>query len=91
MKYLGIDVHVKTTVCCLVDGDGTVVERTKVATTAADLTALLERLTAEDELLAGQEIGKLSHFVYDTFTAAGVKLLSFNAHRLRMICSSRKK
>jgi transposase len=91
MKYLGIDVHVKTSVCCLVDGNGTVVERTKVPTTTADLTALLQRLTAEEELLAGQEIGKLSHFVYDTFTAAGVKLLSFNAHRLRMICSSRKK
>ena len=38
-----------------------------------------------------QEVGRLCHFVHDTVTAAGVKILSFNAQHLRMIASSRKK
>ena len=33
----------------------------------------------------------MSHFVHDAVTAAGAKILSFNAQQLRMIASSRKK
>jgi transposase len=91
MRYLGIDVHVKTSVWCLLDTKGEVVERGKTPTTAPKLTALVQRLSAEDEVLAGQEVGILSYFVHDVITAAGVKLLSFNAHHLRMISSSRRK
>jgi hypothetical protein len=39
-------------------------ERGKVATTAAELTALVQRLSVQDELLVGQEVGKLCHFVH---------------------------
>jgi len=78
MRYLGIDVHVKTSVWCLLDARGTVVERGKVDTTAPCMTALVERLAAQEELLAGQEVGKLSYFVHDVFVAVGVKVLSFN-------------
>ena len=91
MRYLGIDVHVTTSVWCLLDATGKLVERGKTPTTAPELTTLVQRLSAQDELLAGQEVGKLSHFVYDTLTAAGVQILSFNAHQLRMICSSRQR
>jgi transposase len=91
VKYLGIDVHVKTSVWCLLDEAGQIEERGKVATTAPDLTASLKRLTEAGDILAGQEVGKLSYFVHDVCAAAGVKLLSFNAYQLRMIASSRKK
>jgi transposase len=33
----------------------------------------------------------MCHFVHDVFTAAGVKILSFNAQELKVIASSRKK
>ncbi|MFC1642927.1 IS110 family transposase [Myxococcota bacterium] len=91
MRYLGIDVHVRASVWCLLDASGARVERGKVPTTQGALTALVQRLSAEEELLAGQEVGKLCHFVHDTVTAAGVRILTFNAHHLRMIASSRKK
>jgi transposase len=91
VRYLGIDVHVQATVWCLLDSTGTIVERGKTPTTSPELTRLVRRLSAEEELLVGQEVGKLCHFVHDTLTAAGVKILSFNAHHLRMIASSRKK
>jgi transposase len=52
---------------------------------------LVRRLAATDELLVGQEVGKLAYFVQDVMNGLGVKILSFNAHQLRMIASSRKK
>jgi len=91
MRYLGIDVHVKATVWCLLDDRGEVVERGNVATTSGELSTLVRRLTTTEELLVGQEVGKLAYFVQDVMCAAGVKILSFNAQHLRMISSSRKK
>jgi hypothetical protein len=45
----------------------------------------------EGEVLAGQEVGTLTHPGRDALTAAGTTLLSFNAQQLRMIAASRKK
>jgi hypothetical protein len=86
-----MDVHAKSTVWCLVDQQGEVVREGTVATTATALTALVQQLGREEELLAGQEVGALIDLVYDALTATGTKLLSFNAHQLRMIAASRKK
>jgi hypothetical protein len=44
MRYLGMDVHVKSTVWCLLDVAGEVVEKGKSLTTAAELTGLVQRL-----------------------------------------------
>lgn len=91
MRYLGLDVHASATVFCLLDASGSEVEHGKVSTTGPALTELVRRLGAAEEVLVGQEVGSLSYFVHDAVTAAGVKILSFNAHQLRMIASSRKK
>ncbi len=91
MRHLGLDVHSGATVWCLLDDTGEVVQRGKVSTTAPALTQLVKRLGVDDELLVGQEVGTMAYFVHDVVTAAGVKLLSFNAQHLRMIASSRKK
>ncbi|HEY3234870.1 MAG TPA: hypothetical protein VGJ84_09130 [Polyangiaceae bacterium] len=40
MRYLGIDVHLKAIVYCLVDATGEVTERGKVETTLPKLTEL---------------------------------------------------
>lgn len=91
MRYLGLDVHSKATVWCLLDEQGEVVERGKVAPTSPALKALVKRLSECEELTAAQEVGTMSYFVHDVLTAQGVALRSFNAHALRMIASSRKK
>ena len=91
MRYLGLDVHSGTTVWHLLDATGGTVERGKTPTTAPALTELVQRLSESDDLLCGQEVGTSCYFVHDTLTAAGVKVLSFNAHHLKMIASSRKK
>lgn len=91
MMYLGLDVHLKSTVWCLLDQTGEIAQRGKVRTTVEELATLVARLSADTELLAGQEVGKLSYLVHDVLTTVGVKLLSFNAYQMRMIASSRKK
>lgn len=91
MRYLGMDVHTTSTVWCVVDEQGVVRREGTVPTTAAALTALVHELGREGDLLAGQEVGTLTYLVHDALTAAGTRLLSFNAHQLRMIAASRKK
>jgi len=91
MRYLGIDVHSKTSVWSLVDEKGKQVGRGKVATTAPALAELVANVACGEELLAGQEIGTMAYFVHDAVTSAGVKILSFNSQQLRMLLSSRKK
>jgi transposase len=90
MRYLGLDVHDKSTVFCLLDASGTEVEHGRVPTSAPALEQLVKRLATE-ELKVGQEVGVLSYFVHDTVTATGVTILSFNAQHMGMIASSRKK
>ena len=77
MKYLGMDVHSKSTVWCLLDGGGEVVREGAVETTEPGLTALVKALVGEEEIVAGQEVGTMSYFVHDVLTAAGTKLLSY--------------
>ncbi|HMB89256.1 MAG TPA: IS110 family transposase [Rhodothermales bacterium] len=91
MKYLGLDVHLKSTVWCLLDEEGATVEHGSVETTVVGLRELLRKLEQHGELLCGQEVGTLCYFVNDIFIERGVKLLTFNAYQLRMIASSRKK
>ena len=91
MRYLGMDVHAKSTVWCLVDMPGAMMGEGRIATTAPALAALVRGLGKEEELLAGQEVGTLTYLVRDGVTAAGTTLLSFNAQQLRSIAASRKK
>jgi hypothetical protein len=53
MRYLGMDVHAKSTVWCLADEHGEVVREGRIATTAPALEALVRELRAEDGLLVG--------------------------------------
>lgn len=91
MRYLGMDVHSKSTVWCLLDGDGAIVSEGQTPTTTPALMAMVHELGTADEFLAGQEVGTLTYLVHDAVTAAGGRLLSFNAAQLRMIAASRKK
>ena len=91
MKSIGLDVHVKTTVWCCLDETGKITKRGKTPTTPAELSKLVEQFGDKEELLLAQEAGKMSYLVHDVLTEAGVRLLTFNAHHLKMIASSRKK
>jgi transposase len=91
VRYLGMDVHAKSTVWCLAADHGEVVSEGRTPTSGPALAALVRELGAEGELVVGQEVGTLTYLVHDTVTATGTTILSFNAHQLRMIAASRKK
>jgi len=54
MKYVGLDVHVKTAVWCCLDESGTIVERGKTPTTPPELTKLAARLQEDEPVLLGR-------------------------------------
>jgi hypothetical protein len=91
MEYLGIDVHSKASVWCLLGEDGQVRAQGRVETTVPALGELVEQLSKQDDLRVAQEVGTMAYWVHDAITGAGAEILSFNAHQLRMIASSRKK
>lgn len=91
MRYLGMDVHVQSTVWHLLDSTGDTIARGSTPTTPEGLSKLIEKAGGPTDLLAGQEVGKVAYFVRDVLDGLGVALESFNANHLRMICSSRKK
>ncbi len=88
--YLGLDVHASKTDWTVLR-DGSKSRRGKVFTTEPQLSELVTRWTAEGDLLVGQEVGTMAQFVHDVVSGAGARILSFNAHQFRMLCSSRKK
>jgi hypothetical protein len=73
MRYLGIDVHVSTTVWCLLSDVGEVVAQGKTSTTQEDLTELIAKVDGPQDLLVGQEVGTLAYFVHDLLTALKVE------------------
>jgi transposase len=91
MQYLGIDVHSQASVWCLLGEDGEVRARGRVETTVPALGRLATELSRQEALCVGQEVGTMAYLVHDAIAGAGVEILSFNAHHLRMIASSRKK
>jgi len=91
VQYLGIDVHSQASVWCLLDEAGEVRARGKVETSVPALGELVVELSKEDALRVGQEVGTMAYLVHDAVAGAGSEILSFNAHQLRMIASSRKK
>ena len=83
--------HVKTTVWCCLDETGKITKRGKTPTTPVELSKLVQELRDPAKLLFAQGAAKMSYLVHDVLTEAGVRLLTFNAHHLKMIASSRKK
>jgi hypothetical protein len=59
-----------------------VVEKGGVDTTALDLGALVSRLSKAEELLAGQEVGTMTHFVHDTKRARPGRNVTRTSRRL---------
>lgn len=91
MQYLGIDVHSKASVWCLLDAHGEVVDRGRISTTDIELRRFATDLAGRGPVLAGHEVGTQVYLVHDAFTDSGVEIRAFNAAHLRMIASSRKK
>jgi hypothetical protein len=63
VRYLGMDVHAKSTVWGLLDAQGEVIAQGRVETSAAALDALVRELLTTEEVVAGQEFGTRTYLV----------------------------
>jgi len=91
MRYLGIDVHSRASVWCLVDGQGVVVDTGKTPTQTHALQSLVRRLRGDESLRCAQEMGTQAYLVHDAIAETGAEIVSFNPNHFRMIAASRKK
>ena len=92
MKYLGIDVHSKASVWCLLDETGELAGSGKTNTSYEDLQQLVTTLRHDDELVVAQEVGTQAYLVHDAITAAGVPISSFgrtSSEPAVILCRSR--
>jgi hypothetical protein len=62
-RYLGMDVHLKAIVYCLLDATGQTVERGEIETSVPAIQKLVRRLRETDELVVGQENSALRDLV----------------------------
>ena len=65
MEYLGIDVHSKASVWCLLGEDGEVRARGRAETTVPALGELVAKLSRQGDLRVGQEVGTMAYLVHE--------------------------
>jgi hypothetical protein len=82
MRYLGIDVHVSTTVWCLLNEAGEVTATGKVPTTQEGLSRMPSEAGGPRDLVIGQEVGKMTAFVQDVLVIAPPSLAIADADGL---------
>ena len=76
MQYIGIDVHSRASVWCLVGADGEIRARGQVETTVPALDELVRKLSSQEALRVGQEVGTMAYLVHDAVRGAGAEMLS---------------
>ena len=85
--YVGLDVSVKTTAICIVDGKGEVVREAALVTEPATLAEFLRR-TGFDIVRVGHEAGPMSAWLYEGLEAAGLPVVCVEARHMKSALSA---
>jgi transposase len=85
--YVGLDVSVKLTAVCIVDGGGRVVRETVLHTEASSLAAFLLGGGLRFERV-GLEAGPLSSWLHDGLAAAGLPVVCIEARHMQAALSA---
>lgn len=85
--YVGLDVSVKQTAVCIVDGDGGVVREAVLCTEPATLAAFLHGTGLRFERV-GLEAGPLSSWLYAELEAAGLEVVCVEARHMQAALSA---
>lgn len=85
--YVGLDVSVKLTAVCIVDGGGTVVRETALCTEPSSLAAFLQGTDLEIVRI-GLEAGPLSAWLHDGLAAAGLPVVCVEARHMQTALSA---
>lgn len=90
MKYIGMDIHKKTTTFCIIDEAGQVLRRGKEASTESSWLGMVSDWPAGSVRVA-LETGSLTWWVVDVLRQAGIEPVVVDARQFKMIASSKKK
>lgn len=90
MKFIGMDLHQRQTVFCVLDEDGLCVLRGKIDTTAEALGDLIRKFSGE-EVQVAIEASTPAFWVREVLVKAGAKVEVTNPYKLRLIAESRAK
>ena len=85
--YVGLDVSVKLTAVCIVDGDGEIVREAVLCTEPETLAAFLHRSGLTFERV-GLEAGPLSSWLHDGLAAAGLPVVCVEARHMAAALSA---
>ena len=90
MIYVGMDVHKRTTTFCVLDDEGKVVLRGKVASGEAGWQGIVSHWPS-DETRVAIETGGMSWWVVDVLRGVGIEPVVVDARQFKMIADSKKK
>lgn len=85
--YVGLDVSVKTTAICIVDGTGDVIREAALVTEPATLAAFL-RGTGLRIIRVGHEAGPMSAWLHEGLEAAGQPVVCVEARHMKSALSA---
>ena len=83
--FVGLDVAVRETSICIVDGDGKTLRETRAATEPAAIEAALARFSPKR---VGLEAGPLSQWLYAELAAAGVPVVCVETRHMKAALSA---
>jgi transposase len=90
MKYVGMDVHKKTTTFCVLDEGGHVVSRGQVDSDEESWTSIIGTWPAA-EVRVALETGNMTWWVVDVLREVGVEPVVVDARQFKLIAHSKKK
>src|SRR6478752_6395074 len=85
--YVGLDLSVKETSVCIIDKAGKVIREVKVATTPAEILAVLTEEALAIERI-GLEAGPLSQWLYGALAEAGLPVICVETRHMKAALSA---
>lgn len=90
MRYVGMDIHSKTTTFCVIDDEGKVCKRGKVNSGEAQWLEVVGPWPCE-EVSVALETGNMTWWVVDVLRGAGIEPVVVDARQMKLISHSKKK
>ena len=90
MRYVGMDIHSKTTTFCAIDDEGQVCKRGKVESSESQWLEVVGHWPGE-EVMVALETGNMTWWVVDVLRGAGIEPVVVDARQMKLISHSKKK
>ena len=90
MRYVGMDIHSKTTTFCVIDDEGKICKRGKVYSGETGWLEVVGHWPGE-EVMVALETGNLTWWVVDVLRGAGIDPVVVDARQMKLISHSKKK